>query len=107
MKTLLGAVVLAFIIGLAVPAFALFGLPETVEGTVEEISDDTLALYAVKGNAEEILQIRLDDETEYQDVPETEALQPGDMVLIKFKEKDGQRIAVSVKRIAAGVELEI
>lgn len=107
MKTLLGITLMAMIIGLATPSFALFGLPETLEGTVEEVTEDSLAVHTVKGSSEKIIQILLDGETEYKEIAALDEIKPGDMVLIKYKEKDGDRIAVSVKRIAAKVSREL
>ncbi|MCA9395378.1 MAG: hypothetical protein KC900_14345 [Candidatus Omnitrophica bacterium] len=107
MKTLMGITLLALIIGLAAPSFAFFGLPETVEGTVEEVDEDILAVHTVKGNTEKIIQILLGPETEYTDIAAADELKPGDVVQIKYKEKDGDRIAVSVTKIAAKVSREL
>lgn len=107
MRTLFGILFLATMIGFTAPAFALFGLPERVEGTLQEIESGSLTVHAVKGDSEQILLFRIDEGTEFSEESSPDNLHEGDRVKIAYREKDGEKIAVSVKKIMEKAKSEL
>ncbi|MBZ0165345.1 MAG: hypothetical protein K8I00_00960 [Candidatus Omnitrophica bacterium] len=99
MKNILSVTIVALILAYTVPASALFGLPAKIEGTIQSVSEESLAVHEVKGDTERILKIMLNTETDFQEASTVGHLQEGDRVKIKYREKDGSKIAVSVKKI--------
>ena len=83
----------------AVPASALFGLSESIEGTVQSIQEDTLGILSQKENTQKIIEVQINADTDFQEnLASIEDLQKGDHVKVEYKEQDNQKIAVSVHR---------
>lgn len=102
MKMLLASAVCAIMLAVTAPASALLGLPETVEGTIENVTPNTLSISYDKGTSHQMLVIQINEETEFEETASLSSLQKGDKVKVQYKKEDGAKIAVSVARVTAG-----
>lgn len=107
MRNLMSVTMVALILAYTVPASAWFGLPSKAEGTIQSVSEESLAIHEVKGDTERILKVMLNNETDFQDASTGSRLQEGDRVKIKYREKDGNKIAVSIRKMPEEASAEL
>lgn len=103
MRTIMAITVCAMVLAFTVPASALLGLPETLEGTVESIGADTLAIISETEATQKMVEIRINAETQFEEVASLDNLKVGDKVKVTYKEEDSAKIALSVAKIIENV----
>ena len=77
---------------------ALWGSQETLEGTIQSIQSNiiTLAKDAQGEQGEEIIEVQVNEETEYDQLASLDALEVGDKIEVEFKEEQGQKVATKI-----------
>ena len=103
MRTIMAVTVCAMVLAFAVPASALFGLPETLEGTVESISANSLAIISETEAIQKMVEIQINEETQFKDVASWDNLKIGDKVKVKYKEEENVKIAISIAKVTENV----
>lgn len=96
MKLLVTSFICMMVLAVTVSATAVFILPETIEGTVDNINENTLAVIQEQGTSHQIMEIYVDDQTEFKEIGSLTKLRKGDRVRIQYRKESGSRIAVSI-----------
>jgi hypothetical protein len=100
MKSLITVIVFVGVLAFTVPASAIFGLPETLEGSIESVNESTLAILSEKGNMQEVVEFQINDETEFDETASLDNLEPGDQVKVRYKEEGNEKVAISIAKVA-------
>lgn len=99
MKRIIAVSVFAMVVTATVQAFALTALPQTWIGTVESISENTLAVISEKEDTQRVLEIHVNNETQFEESDSLDSLQKGDLVDVKYTEDEGQALAITITKI--------
>ena len=99
MRALSAVVACAVMLAFTGPAVALLGLPEIMEGTIESVTEDTLSVKSQEGDALQIVEIQINDQTQFEEATALENLNKGDQVKVKYKEEENVKIALSIAKI--------
>ena len=100
MRALAAVVACAVMLAFTGPAIALLGLPETMEGTIESVTKDTLSVKSQEGDALQIVEIQINDQTQFEEATSLESLTKGDQVKVKYTEEENGKIALSIAKIS-------
>ena len=99
MKSRIIIAICALMFAFAAPAAAILGTPETLEGTIQSISENTLAILSQDGSVQKMVEIFINAETQFEATTSLESLQEGDKVTVQYKEEGDQKIAVSIAKV--------
>ena len=99
MKTIIAVTVCAMVLALTAPASALFGIPQTLEGTVESISQNSLAIISENGTTQQMEEVQINEETKFEGVASLDNLKKGDNVKVEYKEEGEEKIALSIAKV--------
>lgn len=99
MRTIVFVISCAIVLTFAAPALAIFGLPQTLEGTVESVSDNMLVISRQEGNTQHITEFQINQETQFNQTASLEALEEGDTVKVRYKEDGDDKIAISIAKV--------
>lgn len=78
---------------------ALLGLFPTMEGIVQKVNGDSLAIESLEGDVKQTIVLQVNKETEFEGAVSLENLQPGDQVKVKYQKEGNAKIAVSVAKV--------
>jgi len=86
------------ILALSAPAWAAWGLPTTMEGSVQNIENNsiTLAPQSEAGNKMEPVNVEVNDKTEFEKLTSLDELNVGDKIQVQYKEEEGKKIATQI-----------
>lgn len=102
MKLMITTVLCAFALAVSSPAFAVLGMPETVEGTIASVSDESLAIVSIQEETQELFEIKINEATQIdEEIASLETLQEGDQVTVKFAGEGDERVALSISRVVS------
>ena len=99
MKSILTLTVCAMMLAFTAPATAFLGFPETLEGTVESVNEDALAIMSEDGTSQQMVEIQIINETKFEKMASLENLNKGDKVKIQYKKEGDDKIAISISKI--------
>lgn len=100
MKSLMTLLFCAALLAFTIPASAILGMPETLEGTIESVSQDTIAIISQKGTTQQMVEIDVNLDTKFEDtLASLDNLQKGDKVRVKYKEEGNEKVAVTIAKI--------
>jgi hypothetical protein len=102
MKTVITVMVFALMLAFTIPASAILGMPETLEGTIKSISGDTLSILSEKEATQQIVEIQINNETKFEEtVNSLDNLQIGDLVKVKYTHEGDEKVALSIVKVMA------
>lgn len=101
MKSAILVSICAMLLAFTIPATAAnLGMTTTLEGTVESIGDNALAILSQQGNIQQMVEFQVNSETQFEEsIASLDSLRVGDKVKVEYKEEDNGKIAVSITKV--------
>jgi len=100
MKKLIPSLIILSLFALPVtPASALFGLPKTFKGQVQNVEQDSITIVQLKEDQRKEMIFEVNPETKLEEIGSLDNIQAGDEVKVQYKQAEGSNIAVSIAKV--------
>jgi len=100
MKSAILMSVCAMLLAFTIPATAAnLGMTAMLEGTVESVGDNALAILSQEGNIQQMVEFQVNGETQFEaSIVSLDSLHVGDKVKVEYIEEENTKIAVSITK---------
>jgi hypothetical protein len=100
MKKLIPSLIVLSLFALPVtPANALFGLPKTFRGQVQNVEQNSITIVQLKEDQRKEMIFEVNPETKLEEIASLDNIQAGDEVKVQYKQEEGSNIAVSIAKV--------